>query len=843
MSDKKKRIGAKAESLAWLDSLGFAVPRWTVVPAPLLDDFIDALNIKWLDATESASLDDVHQAILTGEMSPELQSVIKELGAPILEHGPLAVRSSGTLEDLASASFAGQYESVLDVKNVDELIAAVRRCWASQFTERVFKYCRHQGLDVADLQMAVIIQQLVPADSAGVAFSVDPIHGDDDTVLIEGIRGLGEALVAGQQDPDRYHVDWQSNEILETTCVNPQEPVLSTIEVLGIAKLAARIQAEYGAPVDIEWAISDGKVWLVQSRPITDISNASIKGEWTTADFKDGGVSATVCTPFMASLYNTSFTVSCPQYFDGVGLVAPQRETQRWFMVRYGRPYWNAGHVKKRLEGLPGYKERSFDEDLGIRVSYDGDGVTTGLSPKTLIRGISVLGKLKKSFRRCLKEKDEVLTRLDGMLCNREEMSPCNLSDEIFAREYRTLLETEYSDCEITYFSTIYDNSNSQTLFQERLDTILKEKDLVDIQPLDLLGGLKDLSHLRPVREEAAVVKAIRADGDTAAKFLAEPTSELLKCWRSQTDFPASDVIRPFINKWQWLAPRTLEILQARWHEDPSPVFNSIKRSLSADGIVDVQATEISQMRAFSKAQSLCHAVIAKNLPILSVLKRKGFDDLLQTTRSLLWLREELRMHSTRMYSLIRTWSLDLGRRWQARGIIDRADDIFFLEWKTIVDYLSNETDLAQARHKVFNARLYYSGFANYSNPDEIGSRWVASPIVIAPSTPQLNGVGGSAGTYQGTARLINSVEDVGRLKKGDVLVTKFTDPGWTTAFADLGAVVTETGGVLSHAAVISREYGFPAVLAVQGAMSTIRDGEQIVVDGTAGVVHRVEAS
>ncbi|MCX8266784.1 MAG: PEP-utilizing enzyme, partial [Planctomycetota bacterium] len=371
----------------------------------------------------------------------------------------------------------------------------------------------------------------------------------------------------------------------------------------------------------------------------------------------------------------------------------------------------------------------------------------------------------------------------------------------------------------------------------------LKKANLPDLQPLDLLGGLKDLSHLRPVREEAAVVKAIRADGDVASKFLAEPTSELLKCWRSQTEFPASNLIRPFINKWRWLAPRTLEILQARWHEDPSPVFDSIKRSLAADDVADVQSTEISQMQAFSRAQSLCHAVIAKNLPILSTLNRKGFDDSLQTTRSLLWLREELRMHSTRMYSLIRTWTLDLGRRWQTRGIINKADDIFFLEWKTIIEYSFNETDIVQARNKIANARLYYNGFANYSNPDEIGSRWLATPIVIAANTPQLSGVGGSAGTYQGTARLISSVEEVGRLQKGDVLVTKFTDPGWTTAFADLGAVVTETGGVLSHAAVISREYGFPAVLAVHGAMSTIRDGEQIVVDGTTGVVHRVDVS
>ncbi|MBC8369500.1 MAG: hypothetical protein H8E25_05845 [Planctomycetes bacterium] len=843
MNSEKQIIGAKASSLEWLDGLGVAVPEWTAVPASALNKFLKGLNIATPSADDVDGIKLVHSSIMTAEMPSELINVIESLAQPLLEKGALAVRSSGTLEDMDSASFAGQYESVLDVKTVDEVIAAVRLCWASQFTERVFQYCSHQGLNVADLQMAVIIQQLVPAVAAGVAFSVDPIQGHDDIVLIEAIHGLGEALVSGQADPDRFRVDWLNDRVIESAHIDAQAPVLTESEVLEIAQLTIKIQAENGAPVDIEWAKSADKIWLVQSRPVTDISNSSVEGEWTTADFKDGGVSATVCTPFMSSLYDRSFTVSCPKYFDGVGLVAPHPETQPWYMVRYGRPYWNAGHVKKRLEGLPGYKERSFDEDLGIRVSYEGDGVTTGFTPATMIRGISVLGKLNKSFKRCLADQNSDLSRLDVMLTARESTLPSELNDNEFESDYRKLIEVDYADCELTYFSTIYDNSNSQTLFQERLDGIFKKKELPDFQHLDLLGGLKDISHLRPVIEESLVVANIRADAGLAEAFLATPTIKLLECWQAGKDFPGADIIRPFIEKWAWLAPRTLEILQARWHEDPSPVFESIKRALSSGNDVNLAESEKSQRVAYNKARTVCHNVISKGLPIISRMSRKSFDEALQTTRSLLWLREELRMHSTRMYSLIRCFTLELGQRWHKRGIINAVEDIFFIEVEDILNYITNEPDATEVRRKVKNARLYYDGFRKYNNPDEIGGRWVGAPIEISSDVPQLNGVGGSAGTYQGTARLIYAVEEVGRLEAGDILVTKFTDPGWTTAFAELGAVVTETGGVLSHAAVISREYGFPAVLAVQGAMSAIKDGEQIMVDGTAGTVHRVDAS
>lgn len=240
---------------------------------------------------------------------------------------------------------------------------------------------------------------------------------------------------------------------------------------------------------------------------------------------------------------------------------------------------------------------------------------------------------------------------------------------------------------------------------------------------------------------------------------------------------------------------------------------------------------------AFEHAVEQAQARMASPWPGLSGIRRRGFKARLETVRSLLWWREEMRMHSTRMYAIVRHWVLEAGRRMQAEGHLDAAEDIFFLDLRRFVELLDGQLQPERLRGLVRAARLYYDGFRDFRNPDEIGSRWLGVSAATPAADGSLEGIGGSAGIYRGRARVLASVEEVGRLEPGDVLVTRFTDPGWTSAFAGLGAVVTETGGVLSHAAVISREYGFPAVLAVSAATTSIQDGEWVEVNGDAGRV------
>jgi pyruvate,water dikinase len=713
------------------------------------------------------------------------------------------------------------------------------------FSERVFAYCDDKGRDVTELRLAVILQHMIPAESAGVVFTVDPVRGVDDAVLIEACPGLGDELVSGQVDPDRYLFDWRRGLELERHCESELIPVLSVAEVAEIARCCVSVQARFGRPVDLEWARAEGKFWLVQTRPVTSISQNGWPGEWTTADFKDGGVSAGVCTPFMASLYEKVFAHSLPTYLDEVGLTAPKPETQDWYGVFYGRPYWNAGLVKARLEGLPGYCERSFDEDLGIKPQYEGQGKMTGLTPFSIVRGLLVLGKLKKSFAGRLSEIETIARGLQSRMDNWETLDPQAQSEEDLVAHLRRLLNKDYIQCESDYFRTIYDNSNAQTLFQDNFPKWSQAKGEPAIDSLAFLGGLENVSHLRPVHEEAEVVAQMRSIPGLADSYCALSVDALQKNYLAGEDYPGKKWIGPFLQRWWWMAPRTLEILEPRWGEDPSPVFASIKRGLLASlkQKNDLKQSEEKQRAHFESADKEIRARIAKHFLLTRTMTLNSYQLSLMTVRQLLWWREEMRMHSTRMYALLRRWALEFGVRCKRKALLTSETDVFFLDFKELNLLLDGEIQADELKAKLCQAHLYYDSFRDFVNPNEIGSRWSGLPADSdLISTGALKGIAGSGGLYVGPAKVIASVEEVGRLEPGDVLVTRFTDPGWTTSFSGLGAVVTETGGVLSHAAVISREYGFPAVLAVSGATTAFQDGDLVEVNGTAGTVQVLES-
>ena len=842
-------VGGKAASLAWLADCGFEVPVWTVVPAAWLAEFLSGNGLVTPEFGDHHGLSSMREQILSAPWPSGMEARLEQLTAAVLADGAVAARSSGTLEDLADASFAGQYESYLELKSFGQVQMGVRKCWASMFTERVYEYCHQNGRTVAELTMAVIVQRMVDARCAGVAFSVDPIAGTDDEILIEACPGLGDELVSGQIDPDRYRYSWKRGVETARLEADSSAPVLSPEQVAELSQTVAEVQAAFGRPVDVEWAEQDGKIWLVQSRAVTSVGTNGFEGEWTTADFKDGGVSASVCTPFMAALYDRVFSTSMPEYLDQVGLVSRQPEDQDWYMVAFGRPYWNAGLVKQRLTSLPGFKERSFDEDLGIRVGYEGDGVTTSLSPKSIVFGLRVLSRLSKSFVHRLEVNPKIAVGWEKSLSNWEAIDRAALSDEEFSQSLQRLLDQEYVQCETDYFRTIYDNSNAQTLFQEKLDALAKKAPDGRLDSLALMGGLHDLSHLRPTREEGQLLDEMRAAG-SAIDFAQQPVEDLLAAYQSGKYFPAADLIHDYLQRWGWMAPATLEIRVPRWSEDPRPLFESMQRALAAcaettqGAHATVADSELRQRDAFDVAVTNCKQLMSTWIPGLSARRRKAFDARLKTVRELLWWREEMRMHSTRMYATVRLWALEFGRRQVNAGVFSEQEDVFFLDLDQVLSLVRKQLAPEQVKVIIANNRCYYQGFRDFHNPDEIGSRWLATggeTPLITDSTA-LTGIGGSGGSYEGIARVLASVDEVGRLQAGDVLVTRFTDPGWTSSFAGLGAVVTETGGVLSHAAVIAREYGFPAVLAVSGATQTIQDGERILVDGDNSRVVRLDA-
>lgn len=662
---------------------------------------------------------------------PDLAQAVAELGLP------LAVRSSASVEDGGTHSFAGQFRSFLNLCTLDEVRAAVRQCEESLHNPSVDDYCRRHGIDAAGLRMAVIVQRMVQPELAGVAFTVNPSSGAEE-VVIEACAGLADRLLAGEQPP-----------------LPAGDPLLER-HAPAIARVARAIARHFGAPQDIEFAVAGGEVHIVQARPVTRIQFAPATGEWTNADFRDGGVSSGVCTPLMWSLYDYVWEPTLKGFLRELRLLVRDFPAGRMF---FGRPYWNLGAVKECLARLPGFVEREFDRDLGVEPAYPGEGVRTPVSWPRIVRALPTLAAVRQLWGR---QEQAAARLLDGAGEALLEAADAGGGEEGFGR----LVTDAYRVIEGNYFRTIFCASLAKIAFVDSFP----EADYAA-----LVAALPPMSHLEPTR----VMREMAAAG--------RPDVALLQ--------------RRFAHR----ARRELDLREPRWDEDPEWVA----------ALLAAQGTEPPRdpRPAYEEAR---RAALAG----LPARRRRAFARKLDRLRRFLWLREEMRDLSSRAYHRLRRRVLEVAAR---RGL---GDDVFFMTFQQV---------LAGERGSVEANRGRYESFRNFAAPNEIGGRFTfhAGP----PPRGALAGIAASRGTARGTARVARTIEEAGRTEPGAILVCPFTDPGWTPVLDRVAAVVTETGGMLSHAAVICRECGIPAVLGVVGATRRIRDGATVAVDGDRGCV------
>jgi pyruvate,water dikinase len=859
-------VGGKGYNLGRLRRAGFPVPdgfclsteamRAFIREGELLarlEHIIETVGDGGLDAKESwAFLGETRRLMAETALPPVLAAALRAAYEDHLGGCTVAVRSSGTREDMADASFAGQYESFLNVRGLDFLHDAVRRCWASIWRNRVLHYVGRQAVRAEELAMGVVVQRLVKAQSSGVLFTVNPLTGRDDQMLVEATLGLGETLVSGRVNPDRYVLEARTGELLSAH-VAQKNLVLKALqsvdahgeevfsggvdeeEVAGaaaaretmqpdalraLAGLGYDIQVHFQRPMDVEWARdADGGLHVVQARPITRISFDLDMGEWTDANFKDGGVASDVCAPLMASLYERIFSSTMTSWSNDLGLIPPERKVH-WLRVLYARPYWNVGEVKQALLDLPGFIERDFDDDLGIERPYEGLGRTSKLTLTGVLRGLRVLWRQRRLVRGRLEAAKafvapflEEYERLDALPL--DELP----RDELLHRYTRLMNET-YVRTESTYFLTAYAVSIAKMDFKAVFDKVARYTG-GDPSYLDLVAGLKNIAHLRPYADLYELAQQARASGDGALPDLAA-----------------------LAKRYQHHSTRELDITVPRWGEDPSFLEQTVRQYLEAGIDQDPKEVERRQVELYGRARERLAAHFRRWPLVARPLLRHRFRKGLELIRGFAWWREEVRDCSIRCYWLVRSWTLALGRRLVAEGAVDRPDDLLMLRWDQVQALANGALAPEAARREIAFQRRYLDSFRRFPNPHEVGGLFRhdegAQP---RGAGRRLRGVAGSSGTVRGVAKVVRRLEEAHKVEAGDVLVTVFTDPGWTPLMSVIGGLVTETGGLLSHAAVISREYGIPAVLACAGATTSIADGDEVLVDGAAGVVEVLRES
>lgn len=730
-----------------------------------------------------------------------------------------AVRSSGSLEDGSNASFAGQFESYLDVKNVDEVIQSIVQCWSSLYGQKVVRYCENKTLPLRECTMSVVLQELIPAQASGVVFTVNPMTGNDKQMVIEAVHGLGESLMQGQVNPDHYTYDWYH----ESFRMNSEFefPHLSEQQLVTLCNTCLEIQQFYGEPMDIEWAQDQQCFHILQARPLTTI-HFDIQDEWTTANLKDGGISSSVATPMMFSLYEFIFESTMPDYFKQTKIL-PKKKFDKWFNWWFGYCYWNIGAAKEGVHQLPGFKERNFDFSLGIEPNYDGDGRVTGNTLKSLLHGIPILLATKQSIKNRIPTCQKDVTFVRERLLQADAFLASDPDLEALISAFRSFVLETYLRMEGHYFYTVYDNSNAATFCQDAVDKANRKRP-GSVNYLNLVTGLTDLSHMRPTFDLWKLVEKMRLHPEVASYYAHRTVLEIQEKLTAPEAFPFKAELNAFFHQYHYHSRRELDLMVPNWDEDSSQGILLLQSFLNNYQHENPIFSEQRQAEIHHKE--------------LEKISDKSLLEAVRMHRDMLWWREEMRDNSSRVYYFLRTFLRKISERMLAEELILEADDVHFLKYEELIDFARTK-DVLKYQPLILKNKKFYRSFRNFRNPNEIrpskGNANVDCVNDIQQKT--FHGIAGSRGNTVGKAIIVRTVFEADQIQTGDILVTKFVDPGWTVYFSKIAGLITESGGMLSHGAVVSREYGIPAIFGVKNVTKHIKNGAVLEMDGELGTV------
>jgi phosphoenolpyruvate synthase/pyruvate phosphate dikinase len=858
------QVGGKGANLARLARMGAPVPPGLCVTTTAFWRFLEvnglltqfeSLSVIAGVETESEQvklkLASLRQAIAEAEMPEQLTGALVQALRELSAEARFAVRSSATSEDLEEASFAGQYDTFLNIA-LSEISEKIKHCFASYWNERAFLYRLRNGIDHFAHGMGVVVQQLVEAESSGVLFTLNPLSGNERELIIEACWGLGEALVSGLVTPDRFVIDPFANQIrarqiarkvlkmvpdstgvreIQLEGAEAERPVLSEEAALELARLAIDIHRHYGQPVDIEWARAKGRFYILQVRPLTAFSFAPELGQWTSANFRE--VMPGLVNPLSFSLsLHYGYGNALDEFFTRLGL-RKDRNPVEWSRRFFGRAYWNVDIVKQCAGKLPGYCERAFDVTIGIEPDYAGDGERTLFTPATLLRALPVFLRLQWYYRSFWREAERYEREYAAIDKELAALDCTALKDAELAEWTRKMVELHYRTNRIALICSFL-ATESQTEFRHFIDNINKWLPTDrQVSVANLLTGLANLSTAEPLIELWHLAAAARADRRlTEMIATAEPGELISVCENLPGGSEFAARLKNYLERFAFLAANDEDLSCPRWANEPGFPL-TILRNFVLGGEAESPALGMARQRQSRVAERERSLSAIGNNP---VRRRLFLGKLELVTRYCRW-REITRISLSKTYYHCHRVFLEQGRRLAARGVIALPEDIFWLEREELLDLLDGKLSSEEARQKIAGAKLITECYRSFNPPTTIGKGSRVAPKRTATDGKIFNGVACSAGEVVARARVIRSLSEVSKLARGEILVAPHTNPGWTPLFSLASAVVLEEGGLLSHGAVVARECGIPTVLQIKGATEIFRDGQLLRVDGTRGEV------
>lgn len=764
-----------------------------------------------------------------------LANALETLGS-----GPFAVRSSGAQEDGAEHSHAGQFLSLLNI-SADDVKTAAHKVWESGHAGSVSDYRDARGLDAADPAPAIVVQTMIAADGAGVAFSADPVSGLRHHAVVSAIEGLGDQLVSGAEDGETWLIDTRQTSIVTAPDANR---VLSVIQALAVADLAVRVEQAFGTPQDIEWAYHNGVLHILQARPITTPLKAPAQTDDQLLIFDNSNIVESypgLVSPLTYSFAQYAYARVYRAFVWMVGvreevIIANAPVFENMLARVDGRVYYNLGNWFRALALLPGFaiNRAHMETMMGVSEPFP-DEVTASIGPGELSgfarwheygrmarAGLGLLGQ-------ALRLKTTTQDFYDRL---NEAIGPGSLDHE---RANLTQLASEYRRIEASLLDRWDAPIVNDFLCMIAFGASRKMMERWFGQPgLDLhnqvMIGQGDIISAEPAQRIATMGAMVRQTNGLADQLRTQGQSAI------HTHPELREAFDSYLEKFGERCTQELKLESITLDEDPSSLVAAIAAAASRPTGSDTPAS----------APAADFATVAKGKPLRGYVARR----LVNWAKARVRDRENLRFERTRIFGRARRVFLAMGRDLTALGHLDDPRDVLYLTVNELLGAVEGFTPTQNLRGLVKLRQAEMTNSANRPDPPErLAVRGAAINVgtgneTAAPTSPEEDaalsrtGTACSAGTVTAKARVIDD-PSTQSLDHGDILVARHTDPGWIAVFANASAIVVERGSLLSHSAIVAREMGIPCVVALKNATRWIEDGETITVNGATGEVVR----
>lgn len=866
--DEPSLCGAKAWRLACMHQWGYPIPQAVVLHGEAFQEVLQetALGHFVSRQTASLSLDDpaaiataaeaIESQLLSSELPSDLVDEITAATADLLIQGPVVVRSSACGEDSNEAAFAGQLDSFLNVRTQEQLLTALKRCWASYWSHRSLTYQLTRGIQLQ--AMGVIVQRQIDARFSGVLFTRHVQHTNQDSMVLEYCEGLADGLVSGNVSPRRLFIDRQGIVSDDPVpCAEAIQP-LSDELLQQLGSWGRALEDDFDHPQDIEWCVDDsGQLYLVQSRPITTLKQPCQKIVWSNANVNENFPDP--ISPLLYSVASTGYYHYFRNLGTAFGISATRIDLMEYPLrnlvgTHAGRLYYNLTNIHAVLRAAPlgEFLAEAFNQFVGAE-STDRDE----RAPRWTSLRRGRLRELAEALRIAVKATGS-LWRMPRGIARFEETVDIFADDshpdrlpsldwpELLALWRRFLrIRSQWTEAALADAASMISYRLTQRLlsaeFTNEADAAIANR---------LLTGLCDIVSGLPTERLWDLSRLIRQHESLATAITCDPPDQVWQQIESDASLaPVRRALEEFLETWGFRCSGELMLTQPSYQEDPASLIPLLATYVTRNGESPEEHLQRQQRCRERETERVLRVLRTKSLASLLPWPRKDAvaRRLIHWTQRSVACRERARLKQALLYSRFRRLALAVGKSFADRDLLYDPEDIFYLTCDEVEQVINSAAmlpmttaDLAKLR------RAELASLSQYRPPDHIelapGQFWEPSTAVIPENTGaeprrNLHGTAVSSGTIVGRAIVLTDPRQFTEVQEGDLLVTRQTDPGWGPILFLVRGLVMERGGMLSHGAILAREYGIPTVVGIPNATECICSGDILRIDGDRGLV------